>query len=88
MYVLCRKVAQAIVIGPMELIVKRVKNRNLLATIGDDVYDFDEGDSFQLSEDVEVKALSIKGSNARIGVDAPRDIEIIRPEAAQREDSE
>jgi carbon storage regulator len=38
------------------------------------------GESIQIGDDIEVKLISVKGNQARIGVEAPDDVDIWREE--------
>jgi carbon storage regulator len=38
------------------------------------------GESIQVGDDIEVKLLSVKGNQARIGINAPDDVDIWREE--------
>jgi len=38
------------------------------------------GESFYIGDDIIIKIVSIKGSKARVGVEAPKEMEIERPE--------
>lgn len=41
------------------------------------------GDTIQIANDIEVKVLEVKGDTVRIGIEAPRSIEIVRGELLQ-----
>lgn len=41
------------------------------------------GDTIQIATNIEVKVLEVKGDTVRIGIEAPRSIEIVRGELLQ-----
>lgn len=41
-------------------------------------------DSFTIGDDIEVKILSVKGNQVRVGIDAPKSIPILRTDAKCR----
>jgi carbon storage regulator len=43
-----------------------------------------EGESVRIGEDVTVTVLRVKGSQVRIGIDAPKDVAVQREEIAER----
>lgn len=43
------------------------------------------GESLLIGDEVRVKVLGIRGGQVRLGVEAPRDIEIFREEVAQQD---
>ena len=42
------------------------------------------GEAIKIGDDVELRVLSMKGSQIRIGVDAPDDVDIVREEMADQ----
>ena len=46
------------------------------------------GDKLRIGEDVTVTVLGMKGNQIRIGIDAPRDVQIQREERSSRDSTE
>lgn len=43
-----------------------------------------EGESLNIGDDIKVTILGIKGNQVRIGIDAPKDVQVHREEIYQR----
>lgn len=40
------------------------------------------GETVQIGEDIEVTVVSIKGNQVKLGIDAPKDVKVLREELA------
>ena len=46
------------------------------------------GESLIIGEDIKVTIFSVKGNQVRIGIDAPKDVHIVRDELLERPDKD
>jgi carbon storage regulator len=44
-----------------------------------------EGETLLIGDNIEVTVLAVNGSQVRIGIEAPRDVTILREEVAERQ---
>jgi len=74
-----RKIEQSIYIGSSELKVLEIKERSVMFSFAGKQYRIPSGHSLQL-ERTEVFLFSVFGDKARLGLDAPREVTILRGE--------
>lgn len=43
-----------------------------------------EGETIRIGDDVVVTVVAVRGNKVRLGIDAPKDVPIVRPEADER----
>lgn len=45
------------------------------------------GQVFTIGDDIRITIVSVNGKNVRVGIDAPRDVTVLRAELEKREDN-
>ena len=78
MYVILRKKGQRIQVDGSDLVVNQIEDKGVLFLHQDCVYDFQEGESFLLGDSIRVKAVRVSSNAARVGIEAPREIPVLR----------